>query len=96
MFKGYKSLAQKPMDGADKDAPVNYPFGVSLTLQNDDLKALGLDCDDADCKVGNYVHLHLLAEVVGIHKTGDSVLVNLQVTHGLDEDSVDDDEDGAE
>ncbi len=101
MFKGYKNLAMEPMDGADKDAPVNYPFGLSITLQNNELKALGLDCDDADCKVGNYIHLHLLAEVVGIHKTGENICLNLQATHGKveDEDAEDDefdDENGAE
>ena len=101
MFKGYKCLERKhegPSVLGNGEVAPDYPFGLSLTLQNDELEKLGLDCNDADCKVGNYIHLHILAEVMGIHKVGENITLNLQSTHAKieDEDAEDDEEDGAE
>jgi hypothetical protein len=99
MFNGFKHMAKALPEttggviGNQEGKEPNYPFGLSISLDAEDLKNLGLDCDDEDCKVGNYIHLHLLAEVTGIHKTADHVLLNLQATHAkCENESGEDDE----
>ena len=62
-----------------------YPYNLSISLTNDELEKLGLDCSDPECEVGNYVHLHALAEITGKNQndTGDGVkhCLNIQITH---------------
>lgn len=62
-----------------------YPYNLSISLTNDELEKLGIDCDDPECEVGNFVHIHALAEVTGKNKndTGNGVshTLNLQITH---------------
>lgn len=67
-----------------------YPYNLSLSLTDEELEKLGLDCDDEDCQVGNYLHGHFLAEVTGVSKNkaqdGERRMLNLQITHLAVED----------
>ncbi len=75
-----------------------YPYNLSLSLTGDELEKLGLDCSDEDCQVGNYLHLEVLAEVTGYHKSettgGTSHTLNLQITHMQLEDDESEDSEG--
>lgn len=89
MFNGMQSMAITPVDmdeeaeeHQEKEQEPLYPYNLTLTLTEDILKKLGMDCGDDDCRVGNYLHLHALAEVIGVSKTG----VNIQITHMKCED----------
>lgn len=90
MFDGMIDLAKTPMEMEDGNKPSvaqenTYPYGCSLSLDDDVLKKLGLDCDDPECQVGNYVEIRILAEVTGLnsHDTGEGKkhCLNLQATH---------------
>lgn len=83
MYEGMKSMAMKilPDTGVSQESEPVYPFNLSMTLEDHHLNDLGVDCSDPDCEVGNYIHLHILAEIKGIHKTDSGTSLNLQVTH---------------
>ena len=70
---------------AEASSQPRYPYNLSLSLTNDELEKLGLDCSDEECEVGNYLHLHALAEVTGYSKSatqdGERHCLNLQITH---------------
>ncbi len=90
MFDHMVSMEKTPMEReqnsalAAPDEPL-YPYGLSLTLNSEELEKLGLDCSDEECQVGNYLHLHALAEVTGYHKSdtgnGEKHTLNIQITH---------------
>lgn len=102
MFSGFKDMSKS---SDDDDQGKNYPFGLSLSLNSEELEKLGLDCSDEDCQVGSYLHLHALAEVVAVHKSdmgdGEKTCVNIQITHmkceseDSENDAADDEMDGA-
>lgn len=88
MFDGMKHMAKTPHEIEQGDVPSQeniYPYNLSISLTNDELEKLDLDCSDPECEVGNYVHLHALAEVVGKSKNdtgdGEKHCLNLQITH---------------
>lgn len=92
MFQKMIDMAKTPMEQEEASSPSSssynqniYPYSLMISLTNDELEKLGLDCDDPECEVGNYVHLHALAEVVGKNKndTGEGPRhnLNLQITH---------------
>ena len=63
--------------------PVNkYPYGLSISLGDAELKKLGLT---NDCEVGEFVHLFCMAKVTGKSsndtESGERNCVNLQITH---------------
>ena len=62
-----------------------YPYSLAISLEDEQMEKLGLDCDDEDCQVGNYLHLEVLAEVTGYSKNktsdGERRCLNLQITH---------------
>lgn len=81
-------MANTPMEAEKSGTPdgePSYPFNLSMTLQQSDLDKLEADACDEDCQVGNYVHIHALAEIVGINKNdsgdGEKVTLNFQITH---------------
>ncbi len=89
MYDGLKHMAKTGMEAEQLGAPTDgqpvYPYNLCISLTNSELEKLGLDACDEDCKVGNYVHIAALAEIVGISKvdTGDGEKhnLNLQITH---------------
>lgn len=42
-----------------------YPYGLCISLDNDSLEKLGLDCD---CEVGDLLHGAFMAEVTSVSK----------------------------
>lgn len=110
MYEGMKNMAKTPMEMEEGMVPKPsdqsvYPYSLSITLEDDELEKLGLDCEDEECQVGNYLHLHALAEVTGINKrdTGDGqkTCLNIQITHlqiedeGSENDEADEEMNGA-
>ena len=90
MYDGMKHMAKTPHENEEPHEPM-YPYGLSLTLGKEELEKLGIDCNGEECKTGNYLHLHGLAEVTGIHKTKgmggeEEVSLNIQITHLCAED----------
>lgn len=77
-----------------------YPYNLSISLTNDELEKLGIDCEDDDAKVGNFLHGHFLAEVTGYNKsdtgTGEKHTLNLQITHLAIEDEDEENEEAEE
>ncbi len=64
-------------------ASVNkYPYGLSISITHEELEKLGLD---ADCEVGDMIHLFALSKVTSVSKTdtgeGEKCRIELQITH---------------
>lgn len=78
--------------GSPGNDECSYPFGLMITLMDEQLEKAGMDCSDQDCQPGNYVELHVLAEIKGVHKTEAGNILNLQITHienaEADEDAI--------
>lgn len=89
MDDGFIDLALTPQEKEDKTVPVSaetgdepiYPFGTSISLENDQIDKLGLE----DGEVGDYLHAEVLVKLCGLHTTatesGDRKCMNLQITH---------------
>lgn len=104
MFDKLTSMAKTPQEMEDASTPSPekecvYPFSLSLSLDDEELQKLGLDCEDPECEVGNYVEIHALAEITGKNKrdTGEGAKhsLNFQITHmniEADEDEENEDE----
>jgi hypothetical protein len=86
-----KRTPHEPEGAQAMPAENTYPYGLALTLSNEEMEKLGLDCSSEECQVGNYLHLNALAEVTGYHKSdtgnGEQHTLNLQITHLALEDS---------
>lgn len=90
MFDKMVNMAKTPqeMEDAGTPRPMSdniYPYNLCISLTQEELEKLGVDCDDDECEVGNYVHLHALAEIVSKSKNdtgeGPKHSLNLQITH---------------
>lgn len=83
MKKDAAELAEEamPFDMKKYDPPL-YPYGLGICLENDQLNKLDLD---ADCDVGDTVHLQAIGKVTSASKndTADGVKqrVEIQITH---------------
>jgi len=90
--ESYDSPAPIPLDEKPK-----YPWGLRISLCQDELNKLGLDV--ADAMVGGIVHLHAFAEITSVSSEqtegGDRSRIELQITH-LDVESEDDENDAEE
>jgi hypothetical protein len=53
-----------------------YPYGLRLSLGDDELKKLGLD---ADCDEGDYLDIRAFATVKSVHKEAGNSRVELQI-----------------
>lgn len=65
-------------------SPPNYPYGLCLSLCQDELEKL--DLGDADIEVGDMMHLQVMARVTSVsesdHETsGPACRIELQITH---------------
>lgn len=92
-----RTPAEKAEDAAEvfMPTPSDYPYGLSMSLTEDELSKL--DLADADLKPGDMVHLHCMATVTSVSaradaSNGDCCRVELQVTHISAEDEEDEDE----
>jgi hypothetical protein len=69
-------------------ATPKYPWGLSISLCQDELDKLGLS--DEDIGVGDMLHLHCLTKVTSVssneNEDGDYCRVELQITHIAAED----------
>lgn len=80
-----------PSIAMESELPV-YPYGLSISLTNDELEKLGLE---ADCEVGDVISFDVMAKVTCVSETettsGKSCRIELQITHmGFgDDDEVD-------
>lgn len=55
------SLDRKEQEEILNPSPPKYPYGLCISLCNDELEKL--DVDGTDCEVGDMLHLHCLAQV---------------------------------
>lgn len=74
-------------DGLAYSGGSDYPYGLSICLENQELEKLGLDPEE--CEVGDMLHIHGLAKVTSVSKNdrgdGGSYRVELTLTHIIDE-----------
>lgn len=60
-----------------------YPYGLCISLCDDELEKLNLDTDEVN--VGDMLHMHCLAEVTSVSKRDDSngpcCRIELQITN---------------
>jgi len=64
-------------------SPPRYPYGLCISLCEDELEKLGLE--DEDIQVGDMLHLHCLTKVTSVssHESefGNNCRVELTITH---------------
>lgn len=94
MAKTPAELKEDVLESVTGSFPQNlYPWGLSISLENEQLDKLGLDCD---CEPGDAVYMHVLAKVTSVSKRetteGGQKRIELQIT-GM---AVDDVEEEAE
>lgn len=78
-------------------SPMNqpdYPYGLCISLTQDELDKLNLD--HSDVEVGDMLHMHCMAKVTSVSKTdneatGPQCRVELQITHIVAEDEDEED-----
>lgn len=75
-----------------------YPYGLSISLCQDELEKLGLD--HTDFEVGDLVHFHAMSVVTSVSSSqnegGNTCRVELQITHLSAEDEAEEDEENEE
>ena len=70
-----------------------YPYGLCITLCNEELEKLGLDPED--CEIGDLLEIHALAKVTSVSSNdregqdGPCHRVEMTLTHFADEDADD-------
>jgi hypothetical protein len=72
----------------------DYPYGLSISLCQDELEKL--DLADEDVQPGDLIHLHCMAVVTSVSKnnseaTGPQQRLELQITHIAAEDEAEED-----
>ena len=86
-------------DGDENPFSGAYPYGLCISLGNNELEKLGLDPED--CEVGDMLHIHALAKVTSVSchdregQDGECHRIELQITHFMD-DVEDEDEENRE
>ncbi len=99
MAKDDAQIAKETMPslGMSRSEVNRYPYGLSISLDQDDLDKLGMD---ADCAAGDMLHLHALAKVSSVStndtESGMRCRIELQITHleVEDEDAENEEADG--
>ena len=89
--------AEKEEEAKEMVAPgfniPDYPYGLSISLCEDELEKL--DLDDADVQPGDMIHMHCMATVTSVSKSATSdkasCRVELQITHIAAEDEEEED-----
>lgn len=76
------------------DGP-QYPYGLCITLCDDELEKLGIDKDDMP-EIGDMIHLMAMAKVTSVsqsaNSSGDQRRIELQITDLSCEDEDDEDD----
>src|SRR5690242_10130946 len=109
-FRKMVSMARSPEEMREKmeqmasapmpDAPT-FPYGLCITLCDDELEKLGIDKDDMP-EIGDSIHLFAMAKVTSVNQSanesGDQRRIELQITDlGCEnEDDENDEEERAE
>lgn len=92
MAKSAKEMVQDAIAPAMVNESV-YPYGLCISLTHDELEKLGMD---ADCEVGDVLHMHCFAKVTSVNKrdtgAGPECRIELQITHISAEDESEEDE----
>lgn len=97
MFSNMVDMALTPEEKEEKaqaytpcavDEP-NYPYGLSISLDETSLAKLGLD---ADCDIDDLIHMNIMGKVTGVSKnstgSGDRKNVNIQIMYmGLENEA---------
>lgn len=82
------AFSQEEKEDFSKPTLPRYPYGLCLSLCQDELDKLGIEIGDVG--VGDMLHLHCLAKVTSVssneNENGSSSRVELQVTHIAAED----------
>lgn len=94
-----KDLA--PLAMPSPESAPSYPYGLCISLTEDELEKLGID---GDCEIGDMIHLFAMAEVTSCseHKTKAAdgsektcCRIELQITHlGLEDEDREEEPDG--
>lgn len=91
-----KRSPKKDDDGMYPCSPSPYPWGLSLSLGNEELEKLHLD--PKDCEVGDMLHMHCMVKVTSVScndsegSDGPCHRVEMQITHIADAPESEDDE----
>jgi hypothetical protein len=67
---------EEAMESMAPDARPRYPYGCCIFLDEKTLEKLDLD---TDVDVGDTIDLRAFGEVTGVHKSGDSCRVEIQL-----------------
>lgn len=84
------SLSSKEKEEAVNPSPPQYPYGLCISLCQDELDKLGIGNDELEC--GDMLHLHCLAKVTSVsthdNEYSSGCRVELQICYmsGEDED----------
>lgn len=78
------SLSKEEQTEMMNPSPPRYPYGLCISLCQDELEKLGLE--DEDVEVGDMIHFMAMASVTSISSRDDTVSgpscrVELQITH---------------
>lgn len=80
MARSTEEMQETMISPVMPDVPI-YPYGLCICLTHDELDKLGLD---ADCEVGDMIHIMAMAKVTSISKNatsdGENCRVELQIT----------------
>lgn len=87
------ALTPKEQEEVTNPSPPKYPYGLCISLCEDELEKLDLDTEDVS--VGDMIHLFCLAKVTSVSKTdsensGPCCRIELQITN-ISSDSEDED-----
>lgn len=99
MAKTPEELAKDYLGAPTIAAPdqSRYPYGLCISLCQDELDKLGLD---GDCEVGDMIDLRAMAKVTSVSKnettSGASIRIELQITHMETENESDEYDDEAD
>lgn len=61
---------------AQEYTPPAYPYGLCISLTHNELEKLDMD---ADCEVGDLLHMVCMAKVMSITKNEDSCRIEMQI-----------------
>lgn len=77
------SMDEEELKEYESPSPPRYPYGLCISLCEDELEKLGLE--DEDIEPGDMIHLQCMAKVTSVssnsNQDGDHCRIELQITH---------------